>query len=171
MSFKINLLAASAIAAIGLAGAPATASSVALAAQQAPNPPPVPFNPAPQPGNQQFSPMSSAEVVASLVQGSIDRLPNNATEADIQAAIEAELLLLPVRLPGIDPMDVIVALALVASNNRFNQAVVNAATTAAQTVRAPIGGATGGSGGGSAGGGNPTPPPPSSGGGGGNSDY
>lgn len=108
-----------------------------------------------------------AATLAAAVQVAIDSLGPDATEEQIQAAINAV-----VAQSGADASTIAVAMSTVAANNATNPAVVTAAVNAATNPTGNAnngGGATGGSGGST--GGAPTPPPATTGGGGGISDY
>lgn len=109
-----------------------------------------------------------AATLAAAVQAAIDSLGPDATEEQVEAAINAV-----VAQSGADASTIAVAMSTVAANNATNPVVVTAAVNVATNPTGNTnngGGATGGSGGGT-GGGAPTPPPAAPGGGGGNSDY
>jgi len=101
--------------------------------------------------------MISAAELADLIEEAIEALPEDATEAQIQAAIANVIL-----ASNADAATVAVALADVSNTYEGNIAVVNAVSAVASSDVATQGG-TGGSGSSST--------PPSGGGGGGNSDY
>ncbi|WP_440958168.1 hypothetical protein ACFELO_12860 [Oceanicaulis sp. LC35] len=109
-----------------------------------------------------------AVTLANAVQAAIDALGPDATEEQIEAAINAV-----VAQSGADASTIAIAMSTVAANNATNPAVVTAAVNVATNPNNGNanngGGATGGSGG--SGDGAPTPPPATPGGGGGNSDY
>lgn len=100
----------------------------------------------------------TAEQLADLIEAAIEALPDDATEAQIQAAIAQVIL-----ASNADAATVAGALASISSEYADNEAVVNAvAAVAASDVVTQGGGPGGGSG---------APAPPSGGGGGGTSDY
>ena len=101
----------------------------------------------------------TAEQLADLIEAAIEALPDDATEAQIQAAIAQVIL-----ASNADAATVAAALASVSVDYAGNDAVVNAVGAVAASGVATQGGGTGGGGAGA-------PPPPSGGGGGGTSDY
>lgn len=106
----------------------------------------------------------SAEELAVIIETAIEALPEDATEAQVEAAVLAAIT-----NSGADPITAQIAISAVRAG-QTSPTVLAALTGASRSVGGTsTGGAGGGSGGGS--GGAPTPPPPPPGGGGGNSDY
>jgi hypothetical protein len=100
----------------------------------------------------------TAEQLADLIEAAIEALPDDATEAEIQAAIAQVIL-----SSNADAATVAAALASISSEYADNEAVVNAVAAVAASGVVTQGGGTGG--------GSGAPAPPSGGGGGGTSDY